>query len=376
METDTDTAVEEHTAAETAAEAEPVAAPPPPPEAEAAAEEQVVEDAAAEDLQGTAVVERYAASEILDAAALMSRGQSELLIAAARMPERVRSELGLADFYNEAVNQGFSPELAERARASEATAATSEEPTNAANESVEVRIEGFIWEYSGWQLRDKTKNAKTVTVRINSPGGLAFSAYGIYDYLRQLSRKGINVTTCVEGRCASAGALIFMGGDRREMPRDMARLMFHRARSMLLIFGMGEASALQAIDVEKKKRNTVRPLEAIDQDIAAMMQRRTKMSGKDVAKMLDEGDTWYNAEEAMKRGIVTAYIEDKPKPKPKAKAKSGPKAAAKTQPKEEESKSESAGGEEKPENPGEHPRPERDMVAFDVLRSIVLGPKQ
>ena len=334
------------------------------------ADTKAAEEPVAEAEREIEVVERFAASDILDAAALMSQGQSELLLAASRMPERVRSGLGIAEFYNQALAEGFEPKAAERmkAQAEDPQAETEEEPENAASESVEIRIEGFIAEWSGWALRDRTKNAKNVTVRINSPGGLAFSAYGIYDYLRQLSRKGVAVTTCVEGRCASAGALIFMGGDRREMPKEMSRLMFHRARSMLLIFGMGEASALEAIDVEKRKRNTIRPLQAIDQDIASMMQRRTKMAAKSIAKMLDEGDTWFNAEEAMKRGIVTAYIEDKPKKT--AKGGTAPKAAAKTKPKDDESS-----GDEPPENPGEQPRPERDVVADNVLRSVLLGPK-
>ena len=285
----------------------------------------------------------------IEAILAASERQSSLLSGAARMTDAERIAYGVAEFYNAAVAQGFKPDEDPEGN----------EPLNAAAENVEARIEGFVWSWTLGDLRRATnggKGVKNLTLRINSPGGLAFTAYGIYDYLRQMARNGTNVTTVVEGRAASAGALIFMAGDRREMAAEMSTIMFHRSMGLLLVLASGNADDLAAVDVSKAQANAVNPLRRIDKDIASMLVARSGMDEKAVAKILKQ-DSYFDAKEAMERGIATDLVSES-----KAKPKTGDKPADGDKPKEDEA------------NRGDHERRERNAASDRVvLNYFVMG---
>ena len=297
--------------------------------------------------------------EIAELATAHGASESALLIALAGMPETQRAALNLSDYYQQCVADGFDVSVA--------TAAHPPEPENAARgagESAEARISGFIGSWTLDSLRWDSRNGKGIknlTVRINSPGGLAFAAYGIYAYLRHLSRNGVNVTTCVEGRVASAGALAWMGGDKREIDPEMSVAMFHRATSLLLILGYGDSDRLAAIDADKAKRNTIRPLQRIDRDIVTMLSRRTRLTADEAAKMLDSGDTWLAADEAMRLGIATDLTPTSVKDAP-------PKPPDPTPPKPDDENEDPS---PLPDPPGPDNSTGASTVARDLLRSIL-----
>ena len=277
---------------------------------------------------------------------------STILLAAAKMPEGARSALGMADFYNAAVKDGF-----------DAKAIEAREPINAAGEAKEARIEGFIGSWTYNDLRVQTnggKGVKALTVRINSPGGLVFSAYGIFDYLRQIERNGGKVTTVVEGRAGSAAALIFMAGSKRAMARDLGALMFHRSMGLFITGAFGNAETLASVDVVKAQANAVNPLKRIDKDIAAMLERRSALDSKAIAKMLKQ-DAWFDAKEAIESGFATDYVKDAPEAKPKA-AKKDP---MKGKPEVAE------GG--TAENKGRHEHERNEAFSRDVVSYFVTG---
>ena len=288
----------------------------------------------------------------IEAILAASESQSNVLSAAAKMTDAERSAMGLTDFYNAAVKQGFDPKILVKED-------PPSEPVNAADERVETRIDDFIGSWTMNRLRYDTKNgkAKNVTVRINSPGGFAFTAYGIYDYLRQISREGGNVTTIVEGRAASAGALVFMAGDKREMAKEMSTIMFHRALGGLFLLTFGNADDLESVDVAKAKANAVNPLKRIDEDIAKMLLNRTEMDEKAVAKLLKQ-DSYMDAEEAISKGIATDLVAEKSGDKEKAAVKP----AAGDKPEETEV------------DRGDHDRRRRNTaIDRDVVNCFVMG---
>ena len=302
-----------------------------------------------------------AVHEPLNIEAILAESEREgaVLLGAAAMGETGRASLGLSDFYQSAVKQGFDPKSVETAA-----------PGNVEAPEEEVRVDDYIGPWTVSRIRAQTNNGKGVkklTVRINSPGGMAFSAYGLYAFLRQISRDGGEVTTAVQGRASSAAAITFMAGDRRWMDREMSLIMFHRSLGMMLLFATGNSEDIAAVDVRKIKANAVNPLQRIDRDLVAMLEKRTKMKAGDIEKMLRQ-DSYFNAADALERGIATEYTpETGMKDKPKAGDKeSKPAGMGETEP--------------EPENPGRHADPEREAnvearnaYGRDVLSYFVTG---
>ncbi len=132
--------------------------------------------------------------------------------------------------------------------------------------------------------------AKTINVRLNTPGGEVFDGTAIYNALKAHSSR---VVMHIDGVAASAGSFIAMSGDEIRMA-DNAYLMIHNARGGV----MGEADEMRAYaDV----------LEKINGNIADMY---AKKAGKDRGywATLMDAETWFTAEEAKAEGLVDSVV--------------------------------------------------------------------
>jgi ATP-dependent protease ClpP protease subunit len=131
---------------------------------------------------------------------------------------------------------------------------------------------------------------ESVHVEINSPGGSVFEGSRIYDALRKMSNRGVQVITEVSGIAASMGSVIFMAGDVRRMGK-MAQLMIHEASTM----AQGDARAL---------RKTADLLDGIGATLAGIYSERT---GGDITAIRDMmlEETWMDASTAMANGFAT-----------------------------------------------------------------------
>ncbi|MCE5211988.1 MAG: Clp protease ClpP, partial [Deltaproteobacteria bacterium] len=98
---------------------------------------------------------------------------------------------------------------------------------NLSDESAEV----MIYDVIGWPFNDASElvrslagmTAKTITVRINSPGGDVFDAVSIFNALQSHKSK---VTTRNEGLAASAASFLLLSGKEvQAYPNTM--LMIH-----------------------------------------------------------------------------------------------------------------------------------------------------
>jgi ATP-dependent Clp endopeptidase proteolytic subunit ClpP len=134
-----------------------------------------------------------------------------------------------------------------------------------------------------------------VEVEINSPGGSVFEGQRIYNALRAMSARGVNVTTKVNGLAASMGSVILMAGDQREMTAG-SRVMIHEASTI----AMGDARAL---------RTQSDLLESISAEIAGIYAERTGQDEKEMRKLM-YAETWMTADEAMQNGFVDTVIKD------------------------------------------------------------------
>jgi ATP-dependent Clp endopeptidase proteolytic subunit ClpP len=135
---------------------------------------------------------------------------------------------------------------------------------------------------------------EAVEVTINSPGGSVMEGTRIYNALRGMAARGVEITTTVDGLAASMGSVILMAGDVRQMTKG-SRVMIHEASTM----AWGDARTMQ--------RNADL-LEGISAEIAGIYAERT---GGDVAAIrgLMYDETWMDASKAQELGFVHSVID-------------------------------------------------------------------
>jgi len=137
-------------------------------------------------------------------------------------------------------------------------------------------------------------DGQTITVDIDSPGGNAFDGLAIY---RQLQRSNATVDTNIVGMAASSASLIYMAGDRREMPEN-SYVMIHNP----WLVAAGDANQLE------KYASDLRKFEGTYSDIYV---NRTGMDKSEVDAMMNE-ETWLAGLAAQDMGIAHTVTPEVP----------------------------------------------------------------
>jgi ATP-dependent Clp protease protease subunit len=131
-----------------------------------------------------------------------------------------------------------------------------------------------------------------ITVVVNSPGGSADSGFAIYDAMRFVS---CPIRTIVMGLCASAGVMIYLGGDKgQRFCTPSARFLLHQPSMR----AMGQASDLEIISTEIDR------LKLLYNTIVA---ENTGKTPAEVEKDVNR-DFWLSAKAAKDYGLVSKVI--------------------------------------------------------------------
>ncbi len=133
---------------------------------------------------------------------------------------------------------------------------------------------------------------KPITVIVNSPGGSADSGFAIYDAMNFVK---CPVRTIVMGLCASAGVMIFLGGDKgSRFATPTARFLLHQPSMRT----MGQASDLEIVSKE------------IDRLKVQYNQIVADASGRSLEEVNDSvnRDFWLTAQESVEYGFVDRVI--------------------------------------------------------------------
>ncbi|MDL4861441.1 Clp protease ClpP [Halomonas elongata] len=129
-----------------------------------------------------------------------------------------------------------------------------------------------------------------ITVELNSPGGDVASGVRIYNYLTDHSAK---IHTRVTGTAASIATVIMMAGDTRSMAVG-STMMTHRASALMI-------GLFNAREMTEMARN----LETIDASMVDIYSTATGKGADEIASLLDQGDTYLGADEAVDWGFAT-----------------------------------------------------------------------
>ncbi|MGE4442533.1 MAG: head maturation protease, ClpP-related [Desulfomicrobium sp.] len=136
--------------------------------------------------------------------------------------------------------------------------------------------------------------AKTIHLRINSPGGSVFDAQAMKTAIAQHSSK---VIAHVDGMAASAATTLAIAAREVEMT-DGAMFMIHNAWGVI----GGGAEDLEDYAVLLRK--------ATDGIVKDYVRKTGKPTAQIRAWM--NAETWFTASEALKHGFVDRIFEDKP----------------------------------------------------------------
>ncbi len=142
---------------------------------------------------------------------------------------------------------------------------------------------------------EKIKDKKNVTFRINSPGGEVFAGVAIYNRMKEFTG---NVTTIVDGLCASAASIIMQGakpGNRKVCNGSLT--MIHGASSFM--FGYYNA---------KDMKESIKQINAIDKSIAEIYAKETGMDAE-TAKTMMSNTTWMSAQDAIDKGFADEIVD-------------------------------------------------------------------
>ena len=183
---------------------------------------------------------------------------------------------------------------------------TAEKPKAQENE---ILIYGPISDFAWWgdevtaksimDKLDELDDAKEISVRINSPGGLVFEGITIYNALLRHKAK-INIH--IDGLAASAASLIAMAGDKISMAEN-STIMIHEPWTIVL--GAADDLIHEAEVLEKITKGMIKNYSA-----------RTGLTESKITEML-KAETWFTAEEAKENGFADEIIKSKEKPNAK-----------------------------------------------------------
>lgn len=129
-------------------------------------------------------------------------------------------------------------------------------------------------------------DARTIDVRLNSPGGDSFEAIAMYYALKRHPAK---ITVHIDGIAASSASFIALGGDRVVMARN-AQMMIHEAQGVCA----GDSRDMNAC---------ANILDACSDNMADIFAEKAGGTVEQWRARMRE-ETWYTAEEAKKAGLI------------------------------------------------------------------------
>ena len=146
--------------------------------------------------------------------------------------------------------------------------------------------------------------AKTIHIRINSPGGSVFDGTAVFNAIKQHKAKTI---THIDGLAASISSVIALASDEVRMAEN-AFLMIHDPWSIVI----GNSDTM---------REEADLLDKIGGVIQKAYMDKTGKDGKEIKKLM-KAETWMTGDEALEMGFIDVIdkIEDDDEKDEKAKA--------------------------------------------------------
>ncbi len=159
----------------------------------------------------------------------------------------------------------------------------------------------MIYDVIGWPFNDAAElvrtlagmNQKTITVRINSPGGDVFDSMSIFNVLQNHKSK---IITRIESLAASSASFVALAGKEVQAYKN-AMMMIHDP----WVLAIGNQYDLREIaDV----------LEKIGGNMVDIYSGAANVGKKEIKEMM-KSETWLNAKEMKEKGFIDIILDGK-----------------------------------------------------------------
>lgn len=171
---------------------------------------------------------------------------------------------------------------------------------NLSNEEGEIRISGTITKYA-WEDYGETssyifnkqlsqiKNAKKISVKLNSPGGDVYEALEIYHELKRLSQEK-EITVYIDGIAASAASIIAIAGNKTVIGKGC----YYMIHNPMMYLSYSDVTEMQkAMEILNKTK----------ENILDLYVTKSSLTREEIAKKMDE-ETFFTAQEAIDAGFA------------------------------------------------------------------------
>ncbi len=178
---------------------------------------------------------------------------------------------------------------------------------NIGNDEVELILYGeIVTERPWWSFEDDllitpgeflkemegAKNAKRITIRLNSGGGDVFAALVIYNYLKSLNA---HITVIIDGICASAATVIAMAGDVVQIPKTALFMIHNPTVWAYSNFGVEELDKLK------------NALVSVKNVIIEAYKSKCSLSDEELVEMMN-AETWLLGSETVEKGFADELL--------------------------------------------------------------------
>jgi len=136
---------------------------------------------------------------------------------------------------------------------------------------------------------------KPIKVILNSVGGEVYHGMLVFDTIKELVNKGIEVICEARGLAASMGCILLQAGTKR-LATEHTRFLIHEVSS----FAWGKASEVEEQSEELKKVNEM---------LKKILAERTGKTPEEIEKIWHKKDVWMSAEEALEFGLIDAIVK-------------------------------------------------------------------
>jgi ATP-dependent Clp endopeptidase proteolytic subunit ClpP len=159
----------------------------------------------------------------------------------------------------------------------------------------------MIYDVIGWPFVEASEfiralneiSSKSITVRINSPGGDVFDAVAIFNALQSHKSK---VITRIESLAASSASFIALAGKEVQAYQN-AMMMIHNS----WVYAAGNQYDLRELaDI----------LEKIDGNMVDIYSSNSDVGKKEIKDMM-KAETWLTAKEAQAKGFIDKIVDGK-----------------------------------------------------------------
>ena len=154
--------------------------------------------------------------------------------------------------------------------------------------------EGIAYETVRKLMYLSVLNTEPITILLNTVGGNVYDGLFIYDTIRDLVFKGVEVNIEVRGLAASMGLIILQAATKR-VSSKYTRFLIHEMSDIC----HGKTSQIEDETAEAKKLNDMlRGIEAI----------RSKKTSEEIEALTKRRDIWLSAEEALEWGLIDSIV--------------------------------------------------------------------